>query len=361
MSTIIPGKNPNLPFTLRYYHDGRQREKSFRTKREAKDFQAKFEHDSRENIFVDPRESAVKFRDASAQWVSRLTGAESSKRVYRNALGHLNDEIGNRSLRHVAADRFGLEELLKTTLPGKGLGASMIRTCYIVVRAVVNDSIKAGKLHTSRINNITLPRLIARAEIVWPEYKQLKHIADGMPDNWGLAVWLMRGCGLRIGEVLAVRWENFNDGVLRVKEQLDPRGQYIPLKHRKADEYRDVPVPTYVLAAMDLGTSVASTEASGRYGYVFSTLGAGRQRFSRAFRKLSTEAGLPAEFTAHTLRHIFASVSLSNGVPITDVSAWLGHRDINMTYAIYGHLVPSSWGKARHVLDDEFASWKETS
>ena len=87
MSTIIPGKNPNLPYTLRYYHDGRQREKTFRTKREAKDFQAKFEHDSRENIFVDPRESAVKFRDASAQWVSRLTGAESSKRVYRNALG----------------------------------------------------------------------------------------------------------------------------------------------------------------------------------------------------------------------------------------------------------------------------------
>ena len=353
MATIIPGKNPNKPFTVRYQHDGRQREKSFRTKREARDFVAKFEHDSRENIFVDPRESAIKFRDAAERWVSSLTGAASSKRVYRNALDHLNPLIGDRSIGHVAADRFGLEELLKIKLPDQDLGPSMIRTCYIVVRAVVNDAIKAGKLHASRINSITLPALVAKAEIIWPEYKQLKHIADGMPENWGLAVWLMRGCGLRIGEALAVRWENFRDGTLRITEQLAPDGTYIPLKHRKVGEWRDVPVPLYVVDALTFPWE------GDRFGYVFSTIG--RQRFSRAFRRLSTETGLPSEFTPHMLRHIFASVSLSNGVPITDVSAWLGHRDINMTYAIYGHLVPSSWGKARHVLDDEYASWKETS
>jgi integrase len=55
------------------------------------------------------------------------------------------------------------------------------------------------------------------------------------------------------------------------------------------------------------------------------------------------------------LRHIFASVALSGGVPITDVSKWLGHKDINVTFGIYGHLVPASWERARGVLDDE---WK---
>jgi integrase len=30
-------------------------------------------------------------------------------------------------------------------------------------------------------------------------------------------------------------------------------------------------------------------------------------------------AGLPASFTPHSLRHVFASVALANGVPLTDV------------------------------------------
>ena len=72
------------------------------------------------------------------------------------------------------------------------------------------------------------------------------------------------------------------------------------------------------------------------------------------FNKARDAAGLPKSFTPHTLRHIFVSVCLAGGVPITDVSKWLGHRDINTTYAIYGHLAPESWERARGVLDDEW-------
>jgi integrase len=82
-----------------------------------------------------------------------------------------------------------------------------------------------------------------------------------------------------------------------------------------------------------------------------------RRTFDKAFAKAREAAGLPVEFTAHSLRHIFASVALANGVPITDVSKWLGHRNIQVTYGIYGHLVPSSWDKARAVLDDEYREW----
>ena len=48
--------------------------------------------------------------------------------------------------------------------------------------------------------------------------------------------------------------------------------------------------------------------------------------------------GLPARrvsrgFTPHSLRHAFVSALLSHAVPITDVATWLGHRNINVTYA----------------------------
>ena len=39
-----------------------------------------------------------------------------------------------------------------------------------------------------------------------------------------------------------------------------------------------------------------------------------------SFMAASKTAGLPPEFTPYDLRHCFASVALSRGVPITDVS-----------------------------------------
>jgi hypothetical protein len=44
--------------------------------------------------------------------------------------------------------------------------------------------------------------------------------------------------------------------------------------------------------------------------------------------------------------------SLARGIPITEVSRWLGYRSIEVTHQIYGHLVPTSWDRARAVLDD---------
>lgn len=356
MATIVKGKNAKKPYTVRYQHQGRQREKSFVTKREAEDFRAKFEHDSRAQIFVDPAAASIKFSDAAERWVSRRTGAQSSKDTYRRVLrNHINPAMGSKTLRAVANDRYGLQDFLLQTLPDSGLGASQVRIAYAVIRGVVNDAVKSGLLSESRIGGISLPPQPVRAEIVFPAYAELATVAGAMPEPYGLLIWLMRGCGLRIGEAMAVRWENFKDGTLRISEQLTPRGAYGPLKHRKPGEYRDVPVPNYVQDALGLEYH-GGTE---RFGYVFPK--ASRRATERWFNSAVRTAGIKGTFTAHSLRHIFASVSLSNGVPITDVSAWLGHRNINMTYAIYGHLVPSAWGKARQALDSEFTTWKEAT
>ena len=55
MSVIIRGKNPRKPHTVRYWVDGRQRERSFATAREAQDFKIKTDHDTRAQIFIDDK------------------------------------------------------------------------------------------------------------------------------------------------------------------------------------------------------------------------------------------------------------------------------------------------------------------
>lgn len=80
-----------------------------------------------------------------------------------------------------------------------------------------------------------------------------------------------------------------------------------------------------------------------------------------SFNRLAREAGIPEGFTPHSLRHAFVSALLSRGVPITDVAKWLGHRNINVTYATYGPLVPSSLGRAQEVLNAEYAEWSKAA
>lgn len=63
------------------------------------------------------------------------------------------------------------------------------------------------------------------------------------------------------------------------------------------------------------------------------------------FRKALKAAGLvdangKPKYTPHGLRHCFASTALANGVPIHEVSRWLGHKSIKTTVDIYGHLAP---------------------
>jgi integrase len=53
---------------------------------------------------------------------------------------------------------------------------------------------------------------------------------------------------------------------------------------------------------------------------------------------------------------MFASTALAEGVPISEVSRWLGHRSITTTVDLYGHLVPEASSRARDALDRAFCS-----
>lgn len=56
-----------------------------------------------------------------------------------------------------------------------------------------------------------------------------------------------------------------------------------------------------------------------------------------------------------SLRYPVAVPSVAEGVPISEVSRWLGHKSITTTVDPYGHLVPEASGRARDALDKAFA------
>jgi integrase len=244
-------------------------------------------------------------------------------------------------------DRDGIRQLLIVDIPGQGLSCSTVHTAHKIIIATIRDAIASNRLSpNTRVPVIKLPPAPKRADVYFPSHEQLTILTHAMPAPYGNLVWLIRGTGLRIGEAMAVTHEGFRrDGTLRITEQLLSTGKLGPLKARAADSYREVPVPRYVSDMMDgHGT-----------GYLFPPVA--RQTLQRWFVRARDLAGLPPTFTFHSLRHVWASIALSEGIPITDVSRWAGHSSVSFTADIYGHMVPAATVRARSILDREYADW----
>ncbi|CAM5252033.1 hypothetical protein GCM10010256_36360 [Streptomyces coeruleorubidus] len=72
-----------------------------------------------------------------------------------------------------------------------------------------------------------------------------------------------------------------------------------------------------------------------------------RRRVQRLFENLPAEDGVGM----YSFRHYLASNALGNGIPITDVADWMGHKSIEETYRTYRHLMPGSIAKAARILN----------
>jgi integrase len=148
--------------------------------------------------------------------------------------------------------------------------------------------------------------------------------------------------GLRKSEAIHLRWEGFErrivDGreewTLRVESHEPNRAEGVDAWLSKTpNSERMVGIPDALVAVLK--------DLKQDKGYV---LGNGMRRKSvenhigKYFRPLCDECGF-TWCSPHTLRHTFASLLLTDGKPIFNVSKWLGHTSLAFTSDVYGHLV----------------------
>lgn len=371
-------------WTLRYTLNGKQLEKSFKDttnastgrvnygsgKKLAQDFQLKLTVDKRSGdvVFADHGKSGKQnFGEAVEAYISRMAVGDNSKKsysaTYRN---HVKPVFGDKSLAQVARDRDGVLDHLTVTM--RDLNDTSRQQARMLIVGTCDEAVRSEKIGKHLLGGIELvangPKKL-RTDFIFPTYDQVKTVADGAEmENRsksvmgaGNVVWLMRGCGLRIEEAVAVCKEDFiEDGtILRVTWQASRDGsKKMPLKHRKQGEYRDVPVPSWLWEMVKDAPEGPLTP--GRNGKLFKSY---QVTFGR-FKNAASAAGIPEGFTPHSLRHAYASAMLARGVQITELAHFLGHRDINMTHNIYGHLLPSAAKRAVAALDAEYAEWSST-
>jgi integrase/recombinase XerC len=132
---------------------------------------------------------------------------------------------------------------------------------------------------------------------------------------------LLYGCGLRIGEALA----------LDVRDA--PAGQHATLRVMgKGGKERIVPVLPAVREALDAWLALHPHRQPGSPLFVGTRGGrldpAVAQRTLRIFRRLH---GLPEHATPHALRHSFATHLLADGADLRSIQELLGHASLSTT------------------------------
>jgi len=311
--------------------------------------------------FTDPKAAKGSFGAACETWIARWPCAPRSREAYLSTLRkHVQPVLGSRSIGSVAADRGAVSELLAVTMGD--LGISTRRQARMIITRTLDEAVRAGVLPRHRCGGIELADGArdddageAFDAALFPSFAQVQAIADHI----GIAAWLMRACGLRIMEALAVEKADFIMGgkLLRVSRQATRDGKSaVPCKKRRSvREFRTVSVPGYRWAMVRDLPDGPLTPGSGDRKY--RSCGTTAARFASAAGRV----GVDESVTPHWLRHQFASVLLGAGVPVGDVSEWLGHRDVNTTYAVYRSVMPEAPVRAASVLDGEFEEWRRSA
>ena len=186
-----------------------------------------------------------------------------------------------------------------------------------------------------------LPSVLSKEE-VWRLLKScqlLKH---------KILIGLLYGCGLRCGEVRAVRLQDldFDRLQLKVVQGKGKKDRYVPLsKHliRGLKTYIETEKPkTYLFNGQPAG------RAGGDFDSRYSQRGV-----QWAVKQACKVAGITKDVCVHTLRHTFATHLLEDGLDIITLKNLLGHEDIETTM-MYLQIAQLDTQKAFSPLDTLF-------
>jgi integrase len=162
---------------------------------------------------------------------------------------------------------------------------------------------------------------------------------------------LMLSLGLRPGECLGLRWSDidFKRRTVTVRHSLKRDGTVGEVKNDGSR--RQLALPSELVSLLKSRKHEQATDEDrasedwqgGGDSLVFTTtIGtplSDRNLALREFVPLCERAGL-GRWHLHECRHTAATLMLTNGVPIEQVSRVLGHSSIRITSDIYAHLLP---------------------
>ena len=156
--------------------------------------------------------------------------------------------------------------------------------------------------------------------------------------------------GLRIGELLALRWSDidFENRYMEVSRNYDYlRDTYGPPKNKKTRTVDLSPATVEALKNLQAKRKVVSIEGD---DLVFvDDKGEPLKYYSLRY---ALKKVFPKRIRIHDLRHTYATLRIAKGDNILDVSKQLGHHKVAFTIDHYGHWIPGEHKSQVDELDN---------
>jgi integrase len=243
-----------------------------------------------------------------------------------------------------------------------GLSPRTVGHMHRVLRQALGDAVKWEMLNRNPADAVNPPK-VERTLMQTYDLDQTAELIDAMRGTRLLVPTMLAVlCGLRRGEVVALKWRNVNLAAarlavvesaeqvgtnIRYKSPKSGNGRQLVMSARLTDELRShrlrqaeellrvgvkLTDDTFVVAQVD-GSPIQPDTLT--------------QDWSRKIEK----TGLPV-YRFHDLRHAHASHMLANGIHPKVASERLGHSKIGITLDLYSHVLPSMQEDAAERVDE---------
>lgn len=253
---------------------------------------------------------------------------------------------------------------------GAGLSSATLRAAHLAGSQAYSWGISLGAVSSNPFSKVPRPKANYRQSrfLTMPQATKLTKL---MVDNFkreitkgnmrrasfSLAVCIALSTGLRRGEIFALTWDDFDEGVFRLSIA----------KAVKADGIIGAPKTVSGIRSVAVGYSLSNllaefkewqrsqlldTEAPLPRSILCDSDGSrpSMDSFEHWWRKWADRNGFE-KLRFHELRHTHATLLISRGVDIKTVQMRLGHSSADITMSCYAHAIPLSDGAAAVSLD----------
>lgn len=190
----------------------------------------------------------------------------------------------------------------------------------------------------------TLPAVLTRDQVA-----QL--LAAVREDRFKVILTLIYGCGLRLGEALALEVRDIPKGQrrLHIRSGKGQKDRFVPLpeglRRMLQQWWLQHRHPRLIFPGVGRGWREHRRLPSGSDFAARNPQSMSEGSVQLCVRVARAAAGLPAEVHVHTLRHSYATHLLEDGVNLRQIGSYLGHTSLDTT-VIYTHLTAVSDDKA---------------
>lgn len=325
--------------------DGKRRTVYGATRKEAAQKLSQVQEQSRGGVLPDPGKRTVSdLLDQYLEAVHPNLKAGTWEHYKLIADTYIRPALGKLRLSKLAPDRI---QRLYRPLQEQGHHRTA-QLVHFVLGQACSLAMRWHWLPENPCDRVLRPQYRARRREVWSP-DDLATFLAGTEGHWLQPLWLLLlSSGCRLGEALALTWDDVQDGAVRVTKT----GQYVSGEWSVGEPKTDAGTRTITLppeGATALrrqraqqsqwrlragkeweGSELVFTGETGRPLH--------RATVAHALSRTCTTLGLPA-VTPHGLRHLHASLLLSQGLPVTLVSERLGHAHPGITMSVYAHAI----------------------